>query len=347
MLYVTTRSNQDAFTPHRTLSNNRGPCGGLFIPFREPTFTQEEMAQLKNMSFSKCVADVLNKLFRVHLTSRDVELAVGRYPVRVKQLNQRLLIGESWHNLESSFPCMVRNLTNLMRSHLNCMQDYTEWSAIAIRIAVIFGIFGEFMRLGIADNEKPIDIAVVSGDFSAPISAWYARRWGLPIGNIVCCCNENGNLWNFICHGQLRTDGTAKKTHTPDADVVVPNSLERLICTYGGYNEVSRYLESVRRGVSYYADDKMLCALREGIYATVSSERRVLSAISGVYATHRYLLSPYGALAYAGLQDYRSRTGESNPALILTENSPVCDAEVVATALSMSKDQIKEIVETM
>ena len=61
-----------------------------------------------------------------------------------------------------------------------------------------------------------MDISVVCGNFDLPMSAWYARAWGLPIGNIICCCNENGNLWNLIHHGQFRQDPVSVRTGTPE-----------------------------------------------------------------------------------------------------------------------------------
>ena len=345
MLYVTTRSNRDAFTAQRVLCENRAPDGGLYVPFRDPPFSAEEIEALKDQPFSKCVADVLNKLFHARLSSWDVEFAIGRYPVRLKKINQRIIVGECWRNLDSDISHMIKNLTDLARADKKTGIAYGDWAGVGVRIAVLFGFFAELMRSGIADQKNPVDVSVVSGDFSAPISAWYARRWGLPIGNIICCCNENGNLWDFICHGQLRTDGVAKKTATPEADVIVPVGLERLIHAFGGQEEVLRYVDAVRRGSSYYIDDKMLHSLRQGIYVTVNSERRILSTIPAVYATHRYLLSPYSALIYAGLQDYRSRTGENRTALIIADKSPICDAATVASVMGISADEVKKLVD--
>lgn len=345
MLYVTTRSNRDAFTAQRALCEIRAADGGLYVPFRDPQFTSEEIDALKGKSFNQCVAEVLNRLFNTRLTSWDVDFSIGRYAVRLKRMRHRMLVGECWHNLESNFSRTISNLTNLIRADRQEDLPCGDWAGVGIRIAVLFGIFGELMRAGIADQEKTVDIAVVSGDFSSPMSAWYARKWGLPIGNIVCCCNENGNLWDFICHGQMRTDNVAVKTIIPDADIVVPDSLERLIHAYGGVDEVLRFVESVRRGSSYYIDSKMLSEMRKGIYVTVTSERRVLSTIPNVYATHSYVLSPYTALAYAGLQDYRSRTGENRIALILSEKSPILDAAVVASAMGISEEQLQKFVD--
>lgn len=342
MLYVTTRNNRDAYTAQRALRENRGEDGGLYVPFREPRFSSEEITALKEKSFNRCVADVLNVLFNGRLTAYDVDFAIGRYAVRLEMLGKRVIMGECWHNLESDFSRIVKDLTQLLRSDSETEVLPGDWAEIAVRIAVLFGIFGELMRQGIIEREGKVDISVVSADFSAPISAWYAKRWGLPIGNIVCCCNDNGNLWDFICHGQLKTNDVAVSTATPEADVVVPTSLERLIHGCAGAEEVSKYLDAVRRGGSYYMDDLLLHRLRQGLYVTVTSEHRVLSTIPSVFSTHKYILSPYSALAFAGLQDYRARTGESRTALVLAEKSPIRDAETVSKALGIPGETLKE-----
>ena len=342
MLYVTTRNNRDAYTAQRALRENRGPDGGLYVPFREPSFSAEEIAVLRDKSFNRAVSDVLNVLFNTRLTAYDVDFAIGRYAVRLEMLGKRLIMAECWHNLESDFSRIVKNLTKLLRSEEETDTLPANWAEVAVRIAVLFGIFGELMRQGIADAESPVDISVVSGDFSAPISAWYAKRWGLPIGNVLCCCNDNGNLWDFICHGQLRTGDVAKETCTPEADVVVPVGLERLIHGTAGVEEVERYLDAVRHGGNYYMDDLLLHRLRQGLYVTVTSNHRMLSTIPNIFATHHYILSPYSALAFAGLQDYRARTGESRTALVLAEKSPVCDLPIVASSLGITEEQLKQ-----
>lgn len=347
MLYVTTRSNRDAFTAQRVLRENRGPDGGLFIPLQDPQFSPEEIQTLQQLSFSQCVAHVLNKLFHTHITYRDIDLAVGRYPVRMKRLNQRLIVGECWHNLEFSMPYLVKNINSLLRSD-NCTGVQPgEWTSVAVRTAVIFGMFAELMRNDIVSVENPADVSVVSGDFAMPISLYYCRKWGLPVGNIICCCNENGGLWDFVCHGQLKTDSVAKQTCTPDADIVVPGSLERLIYAGGGVLEVERYLEAVRSGRTYYLDDKTLHSMRQGIYVTVNGEQRIFSAIAGVFATHRYLLSPYSALAYVGLQDYRSRTGENKSALLICEKSAACDIKTVSAAIGLGEAETVCLLDSM
>ena len=337
MLYVTTRNNRDAFTPSRVQRENRGADGGLYIPFRGPNFSAEEIAGLRDKSFGQCVADVLNALFSAELTNWDIDFCAGRYPVRTVSLGHRILMGETWHNPEWNFDRMVNSLSSFL-----CKEEGVtgNWMRIAVRAAVLFGIFGQLQRMGV----ERFDLSVVSGDFSAPMSAWYARRWGLPIGNIVCCCNENNTIWDLFSHGHLRTDGLSTPTLTPEADVSLPSDLERLICECGGVEEVERYLTASRCGSMYCPGDAIYAKLREGMFVSVVSTQRMESTIPSVYATHQYLLSPYGALAYAGLQDYRAKTGVTRHAVVLTEKSPVCDAETVAKAMGITEEAVKRYI---
>ena len=338
MLYVTTRSDREVFTAQRVLCENRGSDGGLFVPFRDPDITPQRLSELEAMRFSDCVAEILNLLFQCHLTGWDVDFCAGRHGIRLQQLNQRILLAECWHNTAGLFSDTVLHLTRLITSEPACVPG--PWAAIGVRIAVLFGIYGELSRSGMASYEQPFDVSVVSGDFSAPISCWYARKWGLPIGNIVCCCNENGDIWNLFCHGQLRTDSVAKTTQTPQADIAVPEHLEQLIYAAGGTDAVNSYLEAVRLGKTYYLDDKYFTDFRRGMYVTVVGQRRMSDTVVSFFGTNRCVLSPYAALACAGLQDYRSQAGESRFGLVISERSPLCECQVVAQSLGIAPDQL-------
>lgn len=342
MLYITSRNNLDTFTAQRVLSTRRAPDGGLFIPFHLPVLSQEEIARMCNISFNARVAEILNLLFGTHLTGYDVDLAVGKRSVRLHQLGQRLFAAECWHNTQWEFSGMVSALSRLVYSGKEEGTETGGWLDTGIRMAVLFGIFGELTREGLVSAGKPADISMVSSNFSGPMAAWYARGMGLPIGNIVCCCNENGVLWDFICHGQLRTDGIAVRTAVPEADILVPEGLEQMIALYGGPQEVQQYVECLHTGRTYYVEDGLLGRMRKGIYVTVSSEQRIFSTVSSSFSAHNYLLSPSSALAYAGLQDYRARTGESRLALIMTDSSPRKSLELIGDTLGTDAQALEK-----
>lgn len=345
MLYVTTRSNQETYTAYHALTENRAPDGGHYVPMRLMPFSAEEIDALKGKHLNQAVADMLNQLFSTQLTSWDVDFAAGRYPVRLKSMNHRITVAESWHNLDWNFDRMVKNLSALIRGTRDTEQTAGDWGAVAVRIGVLVGIFGELMRDGIASREAPVDIAVPSADFSLVMSAWYARYLGLPIGNIVCCCNENNNLWDLIYHGELRTNCVAQNTSTPACDRVVPEQLERLIYACGGEGEVETFVRCCREGRMYFPPEEVLAKLQKGLHVSVVSRKRLESTIPNAYSTHGYIFGPYSALAYAGLLDYRARTGESGNALILSEQGALCADGMVARTMGIGVEALHKILE--
>ena len=186
MLYITTRSRRDAYTAQRALRESRGPDGGMYLPFRGPSYSTEEWRELAAAPFGRRVAEILNRLFGSKLSCWDVDVCIGRNPVPLVPLGHRTLAAELWRNPGLSYDHMARELAEQLLGQT----DYrTGWLAIALRIALLFGIYGQL------PTEEPTDISVIAGDFAAPVSACYAKQWGLPIGKIICCCNENSGLW--------------------------------------------------------------------------------------------------------------------------------------------------------
>lgn len=337
MLYITTRNTRDAFTAQRALHGNRGPDGGMYLPFRAPEFTAEDITKLAQIPFGQRVAEVLNRLFQTKLTTWDVDFCIGRNPVRFAPLGHRIQVAELWHNPGSSYSHMERELSEQLLTGQTCDSG---WLPIALRIAILFGVYGELRK----QDSACVDISLLSGDFSAPISAYYARQWGLPVGNIICCCNENSELWNLLCHGQLHTDVTSIPTLIPEADPAIPEHLERLIFDAGGVGEVERYLEASRRGGTYTPNDAVQAKMNRGLSVSVVSSHRIKQIIPSVFRTHNYVLAPGAALSYAGLMDYRAKTGQTRNAVILADESPALNADFIANSLGVASETLRDLI---
>lgn len=337
MLYVTTRNHQEAFTTSHVLTQNRGNDGGLYVPLKFPKLSQQDLQRLSQLSFGQCVAEILNLFFSSKLTGWDVDFAIGRYPVRLELLTHRIVMAETWHNPDWMYGRMEKNLADLLHSEADLSGS---WVSIAVRMAVLAGILGNRENLG----SGPVDIAVISGDFTDPICAWYLRKMGFPIGNIICCCNENNQVWELICNGQTKTDCLSVTTIVPEADITLPENLERLISDCGGVSETARYLDCCRTGTAYSASDTLLQQLRRGLYVSVVSSMRVENTVCNVYKTHNYILPPASALAYSGLLDYRTKAGITRPAIVLCDKSPACDAAVIARIMDIPVSELKNLL---
>lgn len=327
MLYVTTRSKVDTYTAHNALCNDRAVDGGAFVPFQLPELTRKQIAELKNKSFGQCVADVLNLFFSVRLDGLDVDFCVGKNPVQLKSMSHKIIIAETWHNPEQTFAKTARSLADRIGGEVS--DGVSDWVGIAVRIAVLFGLYGQMLRECCLEEGQLLDVAVPTGDFSAPMAVWYAREMGLPVGTIVCGCDGISCVWDLLHHGEMRTgDG-------------VPANLERLIYATLGFEQTGKYCLASEKSGIYSLDDEETDTLAKGLSAAVVSEKRMESVINSVYRTNTYLLEPDGALAFAGLQDYRTGAGETRPALILTERSPLCAADAVAAAIGVTVQELK------
>lgn len=343
MLYVTTRSDRDAYTAHRVLTADFGTDGGQFVPRQIPRFGEDELREVASRSFNQNVAHVLGLLYREKLTDRDIDLVIGKRPMRLLELNSRTLVAETWRNSDWSFDQFVDRLFRVLVKDPAAKPGI--WFVMSLRIAVLFGIYGELMARGIVTAEEPLDIAVPSFDFQSPMAAWYARHWGLPIGSIICCCNENNAPWSLLHQGEMRTDSPVRHTYTAACDQAVPAGLERLISATLGADEARRFAAAVSAGRPYKLEASQQEQLRRGIFVSVVSQRRMEFMIPNIYRTGQWIPDPYAAMAYTGLVDHRAAPGDTGLALIISEENPVFSAEMLAQAMDISADDLRRRLE--
>lgn len=330
MLYITTRNHDDVFTAHHALKRDRCECGGLYVPFTLNQYSSDELIGLKDKSFGQCIADVLNLFFSARLDGLDVDFCIGKNTSKLVPISHKIVIAENWHNSHWNVSYVVNKLCARIQDQQILDGMPSNWVQVAVRIALLFALYGEMVRSNYIEPGQVMDVAVTAGDFSAPMAVWYARNMGLPVCNIICGCNDDDSLWDLLHNRQLRTD------------CATPSNLERLIFATFGASETERYCSACSSSRTYELDEEQFEILRKGMFAAVVSEKRTDSVMRNVHRSASYLLTPNAAIAYGGLQDYRASTGEGRIALILTEEGPVCDYAAVAKATGLSELDIKE-----
>lgn len=332
MLYITTRSNQDAFTTHKALSADIASDGGQFVPFAAPVCSPEELSALKDKSFGQIVADWMNYFFSAKLTGWDVDFTIGRNATKLATMNHRIAIAELWHNPKGDFSYIVSGLYNKVCSNNPPAKAPTLWFIISVRIAVLFGLYGEMLRNNVISPESRFDICVGDNDLSAFLAAWYAKNYGMPVGKIICTAGDDSSLWDFIHRGVYTQD------NTPTAYI------ERLIHGTLGFDQVEKFLKTCELNRNYSLNEEQLQQLNSGLYCCVTSRDRIGSTINSLYRSNGYIADENTAYAYGGLQDYRARTGESNMTLLLAEKTPLADAAAISVATGISKDKLTKYI---
>ena len=295
-------------------------------------------------SFPEVVAQMLNLFFSTKLTAWDVDMTMGRGAVRLRELRYRLQVAELWHNPENSFDRCVYALAKRLHPDGELIGGPSDWTQMGVRISVLFGIFADLIRSEQVRFDKTVDVAVPCGAVSLPMAVWYGRRMGLPIGTILCGCNENCAVWDLFHRGQLDTRMPVVSTTTPEADVSVPKDLERLICETCGQQEAMSFSFSCDDEGTYAPDPEVMAQIRSGMYAAVISCDRVTTITPNMYQSNQYILDPYSALAFGALSDYRARNGSSRTVLMLCEKSPVYCSEAVSDAMQIPVSELKNLV---
>lgn len=307
---------------------------------RLKTLSKQELDVLLDQGSPGILAALVNYFFSCKLTRKDVEFALGKRIAKLEHMNHRITVAQCWHNPDGEFARIDRIFSKLAAVDKR-ETPVGEWLKVVTRIGLLFCIYARMRTENRIRDEEKLDVAVLTGDFSGPMAAWIARKMGLPIGNIICCCNDNGAVWDLFQQGEMHTARSVRKTSTPKCDIACPEGIERLIRMSLDRKEAQRFAFACQEGDDYAVSLNFRNPF-PGMYASVITDRRIPQVIANAHATNGVILCPYSALLYAGLMDYRASTGCNGQALMICETSPLRCEDEVAKALGLTVPQLHE-----
>jgi len=303
MLYVSTRSTGDFYTAFRALNEVHTPDGGCFVPNRLPVFTESELAKTGEQPPGEIIAKILNLFFGERISCWDVECAIGRMPIKSVSPVHSLKFCEAWRNPGGSMDYLLSHLYGALTGKSQAVP--IGWSCIAIKISLLFGLFAAAH----SELRRGFDIAVAYNDLSDITAVFYAREMGLPINMTVCACNTKQPIWDLINRGTC-TRATS------------PIYWEPFLFAGLGRSAVMQLHDTDLHNTPFQIDAEQLISLRNRLFVAVVSQERVGNTIYNVSQSHQYPLEQFTALAYSGLQDYRSRSGLNQITVILAKHRP-------------------------
>jgi threonine synthase len=164
----------------------------------------------------------------------------------------------------------------------------------------------------LARDGEEIIFSVPSGNFGNALGCEYARRMGMPLAILVMPTNENDEFPLFLSTGLYNKVSPSRACISNAMNVGHPSNLARFFELYGGTVD--------RMGVVHRAPD--LEDMRRHIFSVSVDDERTRETIRSVYSRFKVILEQHGAVGWAGLEIYLSRTADKRLSICLETAHP-------------------------
>jgi threonine synthase len=182
----------------------------------------------------------------------------------------------------------------------------------------------------------PINVAIPSGNFGNAYSAWFGRKHGLPINQILCSTNVNDVLRRFIDGGVLEPLVTQPSV-APSMDIQIPSSLERLIFDLS--SDAKSFYGQLQTNSKAQLDEKSVDGLQNVFSSFTFSDERITTLIKSLYDEFDIIFDPHSVTSIQMALDNNS----SLPTVAVATASPEKFGNVIAPLINdFTESEIEE-----
>ena len=191
------------------------------------------------------------------------------------------------------------------------------------------------MKAGAIEKGDRLNVCVPTGNFGDILAAWYAKQMGVPLGKLICASNSNNVLTDFIETGVYDRNRPFYNTISPSMDILISSNLERLLhaYTHGAAPQVKRWMDELTETGRYEVSPLVKKALDRDFAAAWCDDAAAKAAIGKMWKEKQYLIDPHTAVAVNALEQYRAKSGDDAPALVVSTASPFKFCPAVLEAL--------------
>ena len=203
------------------------------------------------------------------------------------------------------------------------------------QVVYYFSAYADLCASGGITMGDPVNFVVPTGNFGDILAGWYAKNMGLPVNKLICASNRNNVLTNFFESGTYSTHRLFYKTTSPSMDILVSSNLERLLYEIADRDgELVRvWMDQLREKGSYSIGDQRREALAKTFAAGCADDRQTAQEIRDLHAHTGCVIDTHTAVASRVLREYRLRTHDLTPAVIVSTASPYKFCADVLSAL--------------
>lgn len=205
---------------------------------------------------------------------------------------------------------------------------------LAPQITYYFKAYGDLLKRGEISWGQKVNFSVPTGNFGDILAGYLAKEMGLPVGKLICASNENNVLTDFLATGTYDRRRPLHKTISPSMDILISSNLERLLYFVSRDTALVRSLmEKLNREGHYTLPESLMEKIQSQFFGGWCSDVKGMETIRRVYEDYGYLCDPHTAAGWAVAEEYRAKTGDENPLVVLSTASAYKFPEAVLSAL--------------
>lgn len=346
ILYHSTRGKSIPVTASNAILQGIAPDGGLYVPDCLPTLTADDLTAWLPLSYPKRAAKILSRLltdFTEEELLADCIDAYKEIPTSIVPLREGVSVLELWH----SPACTCKDVTDLLFPRLlsraqvkcecSCVADTTHagnLGRLLPRIVPYVSAYCDWVASGRLTMGDRLDVAVPTGNFGSILSAYLAKKMGLPLGKLIAASNANNVVTDFLATGTYDSNRPLRLTLSPAIDVLCAKNVERLLWFIAGADRCRTYMDTLSREGIYTVEASDFDAIRADFEGDYCSDEACLDRIASTFLRYRYLIDPHTAVALTAAERYLCGN-DSDHLMVISTAFPFKFASTVARALGL------------
>ena len=192
------------------------------------------------------------------------------------------------------------------------------------QIVYYFSAYADLVRSRAIRPGEDVNFCVPTGNFGNILAGFYARNMGLPINRLICASNRNKVLSDFFHDGRYSVLRTFFKTISPSMDILVSSNLERLVYEAADRDGelIRTWMKQLRDCGSYSVGEQRRDWIDSVFWGECADDVETLREIGLRFRQDHYLMDPHTAVAGHVLRQYRRKTNDPTPTVIVSTASP-------------------------
>ena len=199
-----------------------------------------------------------------------------------------------------------------------------NWGRLVPQIVYYFSAYADMIASGQIKNGEKVNFTVPTGNFGNILAAYYAMEMGLPVNRLICASNANNVLTEFIETGKYNRLRTFHTTVSPSMDILVSSNLERLLyhLSDNGSAEIRDLFGALNEKGEYTVPADMLAKIQAVFAGGCCDDTETKKTIGETFSAYNYLADPHTGVAINVYNEYRAKTGDTTPTVIVSTASP-------------------------